>query len=131
MTDNSPERALSLKEAAVSFLRLAASGRVREAYEAHVGPGFRHHNPYYRGDAASLRKGMEENAVQAPNKVLEVQRALEDGDLVAVHSRVRPNPDHLGYSVVHLFRFEEGRIVEAWDTGQEVPEEMENENGMF
>src|SRR5262245_57264873 len=121
----------SRKEAAVSFLKLAAAGKVAEAYDAHIGPDLRHHNVYFPGDAASLRKAMEENAVQSPDKVLEVQRALEDGDLVAVHSRIRPNPDHRGYAVVHLFRFAGGRIVEMWDVGQEVPEESPNENGMF
>ena len=32
---------------------------------------------------------MEEIAAKNPNKVLEIQRALEDGDLGAVHSRVK------------------------------------------
>jgi predicted SnoaL-like aldol condensation-catalyzing enzyme len=58
---------------------------VREAYQKYIGRNFRHHNPFFRGDAASLRIAMEENAAKNPNKVL---RALEDGDLVAVHSRV-------------------------------------------
>jgi predicted SnoaL-like aldol condensation-catalyzing enzyme len=34
------------KELAISFLRLASSGNVREAYEQYVHPQFRHHNPY-------------------------------------------------------------------------------------
>jgi predicted SnoaL-like aldol condensation-catalyzing enzyme len=121
----------SLKEAAVEFLTLVATGKVREAYEKHVGPGFRHHNPYFRGDAESLKKAMEENAVQAPDKVLEVQMALQDGDRVAVFSRIRQRPDDRGGAVVHIFRFEGDRIAEGWDIGQAVPEEMINENGMF
>jgi hypothetical protein len=44
----------SHKDVAIDFLGLVASGKVREAYEKHVGAGFRHHNPYFRGDAASL-----------------------------------------------------------------------------
>ncbi len=121
----------TLKEAAVEFLTLAASGRIREAYEKHVGPGFRHHNPYFRGDAESLITGMEENAVKSPNKVLEVQMALQDGDRVVVFSRIRQRPEDRGVAVVHIFRFDGGRIVEGWDIGQPVPEEMVNENGMF
>ena len=39
------------KDVAVSFLRQAASGRVREAYDKHVSTGFRHHNPFFAGDA--------------------------------------------------------------------------------
>ena len=119
------------KEAAVSFLRLAASGRVRDAYATHVAPGFRHHNPYFRGDAESLMIGMEENAAKNPNKVLEVQRAIEEGDLVAVHSRLRMKPGEPGLALVHIFKFHGDRIGELWDLGQPVPENSPNENGMF
>ena len=122
---------LSRKEAAIEFLTLVASGDVREAYQQYVGKGFRHHNPYFRGDAASLMEAMEQNAAKNPNKEFEVQRALQDGDHVAVLSRVRQTPGDRGGAVVHIFRFEGDRIVEFWDIGQAVPESNVNENGMF
>lgn len=121
----------SPKDSAIEFLELVASGRVSEAYDRHVGAGFRHHNPSFRGDAASLKEAMQENAVKSPNKVFEVQRALQDGDEVAVLSRVRQHPDDAGVAVVHIFRFEGDRIVELWDIGQAVPASSINENGMF
>ena len=121
----------SLKDRAVSFLTLAAAGRVDQAYAECVGAGFRHHNPYFRGDAASLKAAMAENAAQNPGKSLEVKRALEDGDLVAVHSHVRQKPEDPGAAVVHIFRFENGRIVELWDVGQPVMDEGPNELDMF
>ena len=119
------------KAAAVSFLRMASSGKVREAYDRFVGAGFRHHNPYFKGDVDSLRTAMEENAAKFPDRIFEVQRALEEGDLVAVHSRVRLQPNQPGVAAVHIFRFQGDRIVEAWDVGQAVPETSPNENGMF
>jgi predicted SnoaL-like aldol condensation-catalyzing enzyme len=119
------------KDVAVSFLRQAASGRVREAYDKHVSKGFRHHNPFFAGNAEALIAGMEENARQNPGKRLEVLRALEDGDLVAVHSHVRQKPEDRGAALVHLFRFEGDRIAELWDVGQPVPAESLNANGMF
>jgi len=121
----------SRKEAAIEFLTLVASGDVREAYQQYVGKGFRHHNPYFRGDADSLMEAMEQNAAKNPNKEFEVQRALQDGDHVAVLSRVRQTPGDRGGAVVHIFRFEGDRIVEFWDIGQAVPESNVNENGMF
>ncbi len=108
----------SRKEVALSFLRLAASGKVREAYQKHVAPNFKHHNPYFRGDAESLMIGMEENAAKNPTKVLEVQR-------------VRMKPDEPGLAVVHIFKFQGDRIIELWDLGQPVPQNSPNENGMF
>lgn len=119
------------KDAAIAFLTLVASGHVREAYTQHIGAGFRHHNPFFAGDADSLMAAMEENARENPDKRLDVKRALEDGDLVAVHSHVRQRPDDRGAAVVHIFRFEGDRIVEVWDAGQPVPAESVNANGMF
>jgi predicted SnoaL-like aldol condensation-catalyzing enzyme len=121
----------SNKDTAISFLKLAASGQVREAYAQFVGTGFRHHNPFFEGSAEALMAGMEENARQNPNKVLEVKRAIAEGELVAVHSHVRQKPGDLGAAVVHIFRFEQGRIVELWDLGQPVPEKSPNQYGML
>lgn len=121
----------TLKENAVSFLQLVASGNVREAYQRYTGPNFRHHNPFFRGDAHSLMLAMEENAAKNPHKILEVKRAIEEGDIVAVHSHVRQNQEDLGGAVVHIFRFHNDQIVELWDVGQPIPEDSPNENGMF
>jgi predicted SnoaL-like aldol condensation-catalyzing enzyme len=63
--------------------------------------------------------------------VLEIQHVLQDGELVAVHSRVRHDPTDRGAAVVHLFRFTGDRIAELWDVGQEVPEVSPNDDGMF
>ena len=122
---------VSHKDAAVSFMRLVGSGKVREAFHKHAAPGFRHHNPFFRGDADSLMKAMEENAAQYPDKAIEVLNVLEDRDLVAVHSRVRHKPGDRGAALVHIFRFAGEHVVELWDISQEVPEESVNENGMF
>ena len=121
----------SNKDTAISFLKLAASGNVREAYSKFVGPGFQHHNPFFEGSAEALMAGMEENARQNPNKSLEVKRAIAEGELVAVHSHVRQNPDDRGAAVVHIFRFENGLIVELWDLGQPILKESLNQSGMF
>ena len=121
----------SHKEMAVSFLRLAGSGKVREAYERFVAEAFRHHNAYYRGDRESLMRAMEDNAAKNPNKQLDVKLTLEDGSYVAVHSHVRQHPQDRGAAVVHLFRFENDQIAELWDVGQALPPESPNQYGMF
>lgn len=122
--------ASSRKQAAISFLKLASSGKLDEAY-SNVSPNFRHHNPYFRGDAESLKAGMAEAHTKFPNTTLDVQRVFETDDLVAVHSRVRHSTDTPEIAVVHIFRFEGDRIVEMWDVGMEAPKESPNENGMF
>lgn len=48
-----------------------------------------------------------------------------------VHDHVRNTPGDLGFAVIHIFRFENSRIVELWDLGQPLPEETPNQYGMF
>jgi predicted SnoaL-like aldol condensation-catalyzing enzyme len=118
------------KDTAISFLKNASSGKLDEAYSL-VGPNFRHHNPHFRGDADSLKAGMADAHKQFPNTKLDVQRAIAEGGLVAVHSRVQHAPDKPAIAVVHIFRFEGGKIAELWDIGMEVPKDSPNENGAF
>lgn len=122
---------LSQKQIAVRFLELAAAGEVDEAY-SNTAPNFKHHNPYYASDATSLKEGMRESAAETPNKVFEVQHVIEDGDLVAVHSKIEMQMNGLTtLAVVHICRFENGKIAEFWDIGQIQPDPLVNENGMF
>jgi predicted SnoaL-like aldol condensation-catalyzing enzyme len=119
------------KNAAISVLKLASSGNVDEAYAKYVGDDFQHHNPFFEGSVESLKAGMKANAQQNPHKVLEVKRTIAEGDMVVTHSHIRQNPESLGAAVVHIFRFEVGKIVELWDLGQPMLAESVNENGMF
>jgi len=122
---------MTKKEIAQDFLKLSAKGESKKAFQLYVGEKFKHHNVFFKGDGHTLMTAMEENAQKNPELVFEIQRALEDGNLVAVHSRIRQTPDDKGAAVVHIFQFEEDEIIELWDFGQAVPEEIVNENGMF
>jgi len=121
----------SHSDTAVSFLHLVGTGKVREAYDRLVAPNFRHHNAFFRGDRESLMKAMEENARKNPYKVVDVKRALEDGDFVAVHSHIRQHAQDRGAAAVHIFRFENDWIAELWDVGQAIPQDSSNEHGVF
>lgn len=121
----------SNKDIAVAFLEMASSGQVTGAYAQFVGPGFKHHNPYFEGTAEALAAAMEENARQNPEKAIEVKRVIAEGAFVVVHGLVRHKPGDVGVALVHIFRFEGGKIVELWDVGQPVPEESPNQFGMF
>ncbi len=119
------------KEIAIDFLMLASKRRAREAFGKYVGDGFKHHNVYFKGDAETLIGAIDDNAAQSPDKIFDVKRALEDGNLVAVHSHIRQNPKDLGAAVMHIFQFSGNKIVEMWDFGQAVPVKTVNENGLF
>ena len=120
---------MSKRNIAETFLKLASSGRVREAYEHYVHPNFRHHNAYFKGDRQSLLVGMEESARNYPDKRYATLRALEEGELVAIHGKVAFGNSQ--WSVIHIFRFRENKIIEAWEASQAVLKESPNENGIF
>ncbi len=119
------------KETAVAFLKLCSEGRVEEAFGKFASPGFRHHNPYFGESAGALMKGMAEAARRNPEQAFDVKRAVEEGEFVAVHSHVRPKPGEQGAAVVHILKFDNGRISEMWDIVQPVPDAMSNKLGMF
>ena len=122
---------MSRKALAVSFLKMCAAGQAREAFARHAIPRFRHHNPYFPGTADAISTGMDDNARQFPAKTLDVKRAIEEGDLVVLHSHVRMQPGDDGIAVVHIIRFEGERVAELWDIAQPVPKDSPNANGMF
>ena len=116
---------------ATSFLRMCARGEVRDAYDRYVSQDFVHHNAWFAGDRESLLRAMEESAAKEPNKSFEVRQVIDGGDKVAVLSHLKRAEANLEYAVVHIARIVDGKIVELWDLGQEIPKDSPNELGMF
>ena len=121
----------TIKTIASEFIKMCAKGNAKAAFQLYTAEGFKHHNVYFKGDAASLFTAMDESAKQNPDKVFEIQRLLEDGDLVAIHSRVKQSAKENEIAVIHIFRFINDKMVELWDFVQAAPDIIENENGMF
>jgi predicted SnoaL-like aldol condensation-catalyzing enzyme len=122
---------MSNKSAAIEFLTMAAGGDVVDAYRRHVAADFKHHNPYFPHDRQALLEGMLQSAVAEPDKSFEIIRAVEEDGVVAVHSRLTRIAAGVQYAVVHILKFEDGKIVELWDIAQEVPDGSPNPVGMF
>jgi predicted SnoaL-like aldol condensation-catalyzing enzyme len=121
----------SPKDIATEFLNMVVAGNIREAFRIHTDPTIKHHNPWFKGDPESLMTAMEENASRSPGLTLQIKRAIEENDHVAIFSHIRQNPDDRGHAVVHIFRFHRGLIAEMWDVGQEIPPDSPNKHGMF
>jgi predicted SnoaL-like aldol condensation-catalyzing enzyme len=121
----------NIGEFAIELLQMCAGGQVREAYDKHVDARFRHHNPYFRSDRASLMEAMADSATRDPSKSFRVMKVMPAGDTVALLSRLEREQGRLVYAVVHILRFEGDRIVEMWDLAQPVPDDSPNELGMF
>ena len=58
-----------------------------------------------------------------------VNQVIAEGDLVAVHSHLILGTEEM--TVVHIFRFQDQRIVEMWDIGMALPPDSPNREGAF
>jgi predicted SnoaL-like aldol condensation-catalyzing enzyme len=66
-----------------------------------------------------------------PDKSIEFVRAVAENDLVALHTHQVWPGDH-EYVTMDFFRFDKnGKIVEHWDSIQQVPESSLNGNKMY
>ena len=116
---------------ATDFLTMVIAGRIADAYQKYVDMQGKHHNVYFPAGFATLQKGMEDSQAAGSHKQFTIKQTFVDGDRVAVHSHLIPFVGGPEMTVVHMFRFENGNIVEFWDVGQMIPEEMVNGDGVF
>ena len=118
------------KQSALEFLQLIIAGKIDEAYQKYADMSGKHHNTFTPAGFEALKQGMKDNDAKFPNKKLEVQHALADGNLVAVHSKLTLRPA-MELIAIHLLRFDNGKIVELWDCSQPVPKDLPNKEGVF
>lgn len=119
------------KEQAIQFLKLVSSGKIDEAYDQFVSPTGKHHSPYFAAGFDALQAAMKENYSQFPDKQADIKHVIGEGDMVAIHSHAVLKPGDPGFAILHLLRFEDGKIVELWDFTQPVLAESPNTDGPF
>jgi predicted SnoaL-like aldol condensation-catalyzing enzyme len=122
---------ITLKQIAESFLKMAASGSVDQAYTKYVDAKFIHHNQHYKGDRESLKLAMEESIIKSSGMKLDVKTMMEDGDRVITYSQIRANSSDMEIAAFHMFKFKGDKIIEMWDVGQVVSKDSPNVHGMF
>ena len=125
------KKIVNQKQVAQEFLQMVVAGDIEQAYRRYVDMQGKHHNFFFPAGFPALQKAMIENHAQFPNKRLAVKNVLEDGDLVAVHSRLILKEGGEEMAVIHLFRFKGDRIVEMWDIGHSIPGDSPNADRAF
>ena len=121
----------SNKENAIAFYRMAYSGEPSKAVEKYVGSDYIQHNPLVGDGKQAFIDYFDEMAKGYPDKKIAFVRAVAEGDLVALHTH-QTWPGNEQYVTMDFLRFDEtGKIVEHWDSIQEVPGETKNGNPMY
>ena len=119
------------KQNAIAFYQMAYLGEPSKAVELYVGADYIQHNPLVGDGKQPFIDYFEEMARDYPDKEINFVRTVAEGDLVALHTH-QTWPGNEQYVTMDFFRFDEnGKIVEHWDSMQEVPGESKNGNSMY
>jgi predicted SnoaL-like aldol condensation-catalyzing enzyme len=119
------------KETAIAFYRMAFHGNPKEAVKRYVGAEYIQHNPAVANGTAGFVDYFERMKFEYPDKSIQFVRAIAEGDLVALHTH-QTWPGNDQFVTMDFFRFDEnGKIVEHWDSIQQIPKESANPNTMY
>jgi predicted SnoaL-like aldol condensation-catalyzing enzyme len=119
------------KETAIAFYRMAYEGNPKEAVKRYVGAKYIQHNPAVANGTAGFVDYFERMKFEYPDKSIQFVRAIAEGDLVALHTH-QTWPGNDQFVTMDFFRFDEnGKIVEHWDSIQQIPKESANPNTMY
>lgn len=119
------------KKNAIAFYRMAYYGEPKKAVDLFVGDDYIQHNPLVGNGKAPFIAYFDRMQLEYPEKSIEFVRVIAEGDLVALHTH-QTWPDNQEYVTMDFFRFDaKGKIVEHWDSMQEIPESTLNGNTMY
>lgn len=119
------------KANAIEFYKMSYDGEPRKAVELFVGSEYIQHNPLVGDGKEPFIEYFEKMAKDYPNKSIEFVRSIAEDSIVALHThQVWPGNDE--YVTMDFFRFDDkGKIVEHWDSMQQIPKSSANENTMY
>ena len=120
------------KQNAIAFYKMAYEGNPAKAVELYVGDEYIQHNPSVENGPKPFIAYFDAAAKDHPRKTINFVRAVAEGNLVALHTH-QVWPDIMKeYITMDFFRFDrEGKIVEHWDSIQQIPEISKNGNTMY
>jgi predicted SnoaL-like aldol condensation-catalyzing enzyme len=119
------------KENAIEFYRMAYNGKPREAVNLFVGNDYIQHNLLVVNGKEPVIVYFEKMNNEYPDKYIAFIRAIAEGNLVALHTH-QTWPGNDQYVTMDFFRFDEvGKIIEHWDSMQQIPEGTLNGNTMY
>lgn len=119
------------KKNAIAFYKMAYEGNPKKAVELYVGAEYIQHNPLVGDGKQPFIDYFDRMKREYPEKSIEFVRAVAEADLVALHThQVWPGGDE--YVTMDFFRFDDnGKIVEHWDSMQQIPKTSAHNNTMY
>ncbi len=97
----------------------------------YIGDLYIQHNPLVEDGPEGFKKFIEFLKTDYPDARSEIKRIFADGDFVILHVHSFRQPNTRGRAIIEIFRVDNGKVVEHWDTIQEIPGTSANPNTMF
>lgn len=119
------------KQHVIEFYDKAINQKDFEAASKYLGSRYTQHNPTAADGPEGLKAFIQFLRDTYPNAHSEIKRVFAEGDYVILHVHSIREPGTRGRAIFDLFKLENGKIVEHWDTVQDIPEKSANPNGMF
>lgn len=119
------------KQHVIEFYDKAINQKDFEAASLYLGSRYTQHNPTAADGPEGLKAFIQFLRDKYPNAHSEIKRVFAESDYVILHVHSIREPGTRGRAIFDLFKLENGKIVEHWDTVQDIPEKSANSNGMF
>lgn len=97
--------------------------------DKYIGDIYIQHNPAVADGKMALKEAAAQWFKGTPKEKIDIQHLSSEGDFVYIHTKSKRGT--VTFSIIDIFRLENGKIVEHWDVGQEVPEKSANDHPMF
>ncbi len=125
------------KNIITEYFKFLGIGKFKEGLRFFA-PDCKTHNLFTSGSIEALTDAMiaasKDLSAQSSGMEFKVRQLLADGDFVAAYINVlndKSKPGEGGLRQMHLFRFEDDKIVEYWDITQQIMPNMPNAGGAF
>ena len=131
-SNNAPDSVTAKDKGVVlDYVTSLMQGHDLSAIDRYVAPSVYQHDAAIANGTAALTQYYSSLFATSPWFDVQPAQVVAEGDQVAVHAHLKTAPSDLGQAVVYLFRVEGGKIVEQWDSAQNVPATSANANTMF
>lgn len=89
------------------------------------------HSTAATGGREGLRSFFTDRAGRFPDVKMAIKASFADGDFTIFHIHTIRHKGDPGMSIMDIFRMQDGKVREHWETVQEIPEQLPHSNGIF
>lgn len=89
------------------------------------------HSTAASGGREGLRDFFNDRAERFADVEMAIKASFVDGDFTIFHIHTIRHKGDPGMSIMDIFRMQDGKVREHWETVQIIPEELPHSNGIF